>query len=83
MFKLLRFALEKVVFIRGGYIEDLVNHTSARGGVDTIDKCVGPVMGKLHPKWFVGILDGNEPLPVEVKSTLVLVWQFLTVPKNQ
>lgn len=49
----------------------------------TIDKRVGPVMGKLHPKWFVGVLDGNEPLPVQLKSTLVFVWQFLTVPKNQ
>lgn len=49
----------------------------------TIDKRVGPVMGKLHPKWFVGVLDGNEPLPVQLKSTLVFVWQFLTVPKKQ
>lgn len=29
------------------------------------------------------MLDRNEPLPVEVKSTLVFVWQFLTVRKEQ
>lgn len=62
---------------------DLVNPTNAHDSVDLIDVRVRPAMGKLHPKRFVGILDGNEPLPVEVKSTLVFVWQFLTVPRKQ
>lgn len=48
-----------------------------------IDEHVKPVMGKIHPEQFAGIFDGNEPLPVEVKSTLVFVWQFLTVPRKQ
>lgn len=47
------------------------------------DERVRPVMGKLHPEQFVGMSDGNEPLPVEVKSTLVFVWQFLTAPRKQ